>query len=390
MIRSATITDSFRPSQDDLLAFIEGQLAPEREAAVRRALGEVPGALERAEAMRQDKALMRRGVTPPETARAPVSAAQQAMRSALGARPRTGWRRWTPALVGAGGLAAAAAAWVILVQSGGLEPAPDNDLDRLTIVPKSPSTPPPARADESDVDLNAFLANAPASASTMSPVPEPITAASAPLPNQVWLGIDDWGIERPVDTMEAASWLWDGRLAVVLRVPDARGREDQMRLLSLVNSVRLVHEPISSPQRGEGGEQHAGASPTPTTGARNPVRSLLYGVIDQGPGYDDAGSTLNDGVIRALDAWLTELPLVEGGELELEELNAAQRLPGPPEEWKDTTLTRQHLLLIRIREDGLPSSSSVRSPLELPKGAPPWMDGPGRDARPPLRQPAPR
>lgn len=362
------------------MAYVEGRLDPAREALVRRALSQAPGALERAEALRQDRAVLRRGQSgAPEAVRAPGPATQHAIRTALGAPRPQGWRRWTPALVGAGGLLAASVTWVVLVRSGALEAQPDDDLARVTLVPRPSSKAPPPPTPEPAGELDEFLATTatrPSAATVAQPeMVEEASDALQPPPDGVWTGIDGWGMERPVGSAEAAGWLWERRLAVAIKVPDARAQQDQMRLLSLLSSVRMVHEATRAEHREAEDPLHAGTSPVSGPRAERASRAALYGVIDQGPDYDDAGSLVNEGMIRALDTWLKDLPLVDGGSIELRELDPSEQLPEVPDEWKSAIMARQRVLSIRIATFEPPSSSLLRSPAASPAPASPLMGG---------------
>jgi hypothetical protein len=383
MVGSVAIAES--PSQDDVLDFVEGRLDPAREASLRRALAAVPGALERAEAMRRDRDATLHAIgSAPERVPAPASAAHRALDAAgVGVARRSRVHRWKPAMVGAGALLAACIAWVAIVEMGLLTPSSDRDLSRLIIDPSK--SPPPTKKGEVATPgvVDQFLAESGVEG-RLGSAPHAAGADDqpTPLPERLWPGRDAWGLVREVDAHEAGEWLNDRRLAVILRMPDGESTKHQLRLLSSLDGVSLGpdNEVITVPREANGSAQVNAAQRGPVASGSE-VR-VLWGLVETGEGTL-AAPTLDE-VTRALYDWLTTLPVIEGGSIQLIELGEDSRLPAPQEEVIGTVFARQRLLIIQIEPPRAPESGTSGDGNDDR----PWIDGRAPGTSPTGLQPA--
>ncbi len=380
-MRSTLIADIDGPTEAELLAFIEGTLDASREEDIRHVLGGVPGALERAEAMRRDRNTLQCAVTAtPESVQAPAHASSAAIESALGTQSHRGARknsrRWMPALAGIGALTAAAIGWVVIIEGGLLERKPDDPNRYVISTESAPAPPDGATLAVPDPEVGAFI-NTPV-AGTFGAVKPTVEPAEEPVPNHQWAAVDEWGYARQIDSSEATDWLIDRRLVVIIRVPDTRGTDDQMRLLSVLPTVRMVLAEPPELVGNDAPDSPGQARTTQHAGSHTQQRLVLHGVLDPGSARKGETTISHDRVIRMLDEWLVSLPVLAEASMHLFQLDETERMPDVPEEDRDTMFARQKSLLIRIvEENALPGGSGTIEAADRPT---PWIAAPAPGA----------
>ena len=212
-------------------------------------------------------------------------------------------------------------------------------------------------------------------------------AATASAPMRLWLATDAWGLSRMVTAAQAAEWLVDRRLSLVIHVPDDDAEQLQRKLLSVLEEVRMVSaESTASGSHEVSDRSDASAAPASASSR------VLVAVLDPGPSQvlDEPVSATQARLIRVLDAWLGNLPIITEGSFELVQLPEAERLPDVPESLKGTMFARRASMLIRFAHTGVVSPGSRGSSIESGEDPRNVLDGRRPGERPPSSPSAPR